>query len=194
MKPIDLIAVGCSLGGMNALETILGGLAPEFCVPIAIVQHRHKNSNEALPAYLSRVTHLRVVDVEHGQPIEQGFVYLAPADYHLLVEKGRFSLSIEIPVAYSRPSIDVFFESAADAYRDGLTTRTARAVRCISSGAEGRSLCRTPRRLRRRSCRRRRLQRRAWIRSCLWTRSARFWWSSANRGRGAWSTEDEPAH
>jgi two-component system chemotaxis response regulator CheB len=120
MKSFDLIAIGCSLGGMKALQTILTSFAPEFCVPIAVVQHRYKESNEALPAHLRRSTHMRVVDVEDGQPVKEGYVYLAPANYHLLVEKGRFSLSVDLPVTYSRPSIDVLFESAADAYRDKL--------------------------------------------------------------------------
>ena len=120
MKRFDLIVIGCSLGGMRALQTIFKALTQDFCVPIAIVQHRYKASNEALPSFLHRSTELPVVDVEDKQPIEQGTIYLAPADYHLLVERGRFSLSVDAAVAYSRPSIDVLFESAADAYRDTL--------------------------------------------------------------------------
>src|SRR6185436_9118720 len=70
--------------------------------------------------YFRKETKLRVVDADDSQPIQPGHIYLAPADYHLLVERGRFSLSVDAAVAYSRPSIDVLFESAADAYRDGL--------------------------------------------------------------------------
>jgi len=91
-----------------------------FPVPIAVVQHRHRASNEGLPAYLRRDTDLKVVDAEDKQPIESGTVYLAPANYHLLVERGVFSLSVDEAVAYSRPSIDVLFESAADAYGSGV--------------------------------------------------------------------------
>jgi two-component system, chemotaxis family, protein-glutamate methylesterase/glutaminase len=120
VKSPQLIVIGCSLGGMKALQTIFSALTPEFCVPVAIVQHRHKASNEGLPSFFRRVTNLRVVDVEDKQWIKPGYVYLAPADYHLLVEKGSFSLSVDVPVAHSRPSIDVMFESAADAYRDRL--------------------------------------------------------------------------
>jgi len=112
----ELIVVGCSLGGMYALEKILKALPKEFCVPIAVAQHRHRNSNEGLPAFLRRATHMQVVDADDKQRIEPGKVYLAPADYHLLVEKGEFSLSVDDAVRHSRPSIDVLFESAADAY------------------------------------------------------------------------------
>ena len=118
MTPIEIIVIGCSLGGMRALETILSALPATFRVPIAAVQHRHKTSNEALPMFLRKTSKLRVVDVEDKLWIKGGSVYLAPADYHLLVERGTFSLSVDDRVSYSRPSIDVLFESAADAYRD----------------------------------------------------------------------------
>lgn len=116
----ELIVVGCSLGGMRALETILRGLPKEFCLPIVIAQHRHKKSNEGLPAYLRKATHMNVVDADDKQWIKSGTVYLAPADYHLLVEKGELNLSVDDAVRHSRPSIDVLFESAADAYGAAL--------------------------------------------------------------------------
>jgi two-component system chemotaxis response regulator CheB len=84
------------------------------------VQHRHRKSNEGLPSFLRRVTHMGVVDVEDKQWIKPSTIYMAPADYHLLVEKGEFNLSVDEAVRYSRPSIDVLFESAADAYGPGL--------------------------------------------------------------------------
>ena len=116
----DLVVIGCSLGGMHALEKVLSGLPSDFPLPIAVVQHRHKASNEGLPAYLRKHSKLPVVDVEDKQWIRPGTVYLAPADYHLLVEKGEFNLSVDDAVRFSRPSIDVLFESAADAYRGGV--------------------------------------------------------------------------
>ncbi len=119
-QPVELIVIGCSLGGMYALEKILSLLPDDFCVPIVVAQHRHKRSNEGLPAHLRRVTHLPVVDADDKQWIQPGHVYLAPADYHLLVEKGELSLSVDEAVRYSRPSIDVLFESAADAYGAAL--------------------------------------------------------------------------
>jgi two-component system chemotaxis response regulator CheB len=122
-KP-QLIAIGCSLGGMNALKVILTSLTRDFCVPIVVAQHRHRRSNEQLPAFLRRQTDLRVVDAEDKQWIEPGCVYLAPADYHLFVERngtrGELSLSVDEAVRHSRPSIDVLFESAAEAYGDRL--------------------------------------------------------------------------
>lgn len=119
-RTVELIVIGCSLGGMHALQSIFSSLTNEFCVPIAVVQHRHKNSNEGLPSYFRRQSKLCVIDVDDKQPIKPGCIYLAPADYHLLVERGEFSLSVDAAVAYSRPSIDVLFESAADAYRENL--------------------------------------------------------------------------
>ena len=112
----QLVVIGCSLGGMHALQTILSRLPPDFCVPIVVAQHRHRNSNEGLPAYFRRSTHFNVVDAEDKQWIKPSHIYLAPADYHLLVERGELHLSLEAAVRHSRPSIDVLFESAADAY------------------------------------------------------------------------------
>lgn len=123
-RPTELIVIGCSLGGMHALQMILSNLTRGFCVPIVVAQHRHRKSNEGLPAYFRRKTDLKVVDAEDKQWIEPGYVYLAPADYHLLIERngarGELSLSVDERVHYSRPSIDVLFESAADAYSDRL--------------------------------------------------------------------------
>jgi two-component system chemotaxis response regulator CheB len=114
--PYEIVVVGCSLGGMHALEIILNGMPRNFPVPIAVVQHRHRASNETLPTHFRRFSRLPVVDVEDKQWIRPGTVYLAPANYHLLVERGEFSLSVDEAVRYSRPSIDVLFQSAADAY------------------------------------------------------------------------------
>ena len=123
-RPRELIAIGCSLGGMNALQTILSNLTRDFCVPIVVAQHRHRRSSEALPEYFRRRTDMKVVDAEDKQWIEPGHVYLAPADYHLFIERngarGELSLSVDDAVRHSRPSIDVLFESAAEAYGDRL--------------------------------------------------------------------------
>lgn len=119
-RDFQLIVIGCSLGGMNALTEILGELPKSFPVPIGVVQHRYRTSNEGLPAYFRRHAQLKVVDADDKQWIRPGYVYLAPANYHLLVEEGEFSLSVDEAVAYSRPSVDVLFESAADAYREKL--------------------------------------------------------------------------
>lgn len=113
-----LIVMGASLGGISALRTILTGLPADFVVPIAIAQHRHRESEQELSKFLQRHTVLPVRDVEDKDEILPGRIYLAPADYHLLIESGYFSLSTDEPVSYSRPSIDVLFESAADAYAE----------------------------------------------------------------------------
>jgi two-component system chemotaxis response regulator CheB len=120
MRTYELVAIGCSMGGMHALQTIFETLPRDFPVPITVVQHRYRTSNEGLPAFLRRHSKLNVVDSIDKQWIEPGNVYLAPANYHLLVERGELSLSVDELVAYSRPSIDVLFESAADVYRERL--------------------------------------------------------------------------
>ncbi|HET9441639.1 MAG TPA: chemotaxis protein CheB [Longimicrobiales bacterium] len=115
----QLIAIGASAGGLNAVCQLIRNLPADFEIPIAVVQHRAKES-EALAEILQECTALRVVEVEDKQPLEGRTVYIAPPDYHLLIDEGVFALSTEGLVLYSRPSIDVFFDSAADAYGAGL--------------------------------------------------------------------------
>ena len=98
------------------MRKVLGGLPPRFNVPVVIVQHRHRDSDQLLVSLLQEHTALRVQEVEDQTEIERGSVYVAPPDYHVLVDKGTLALSTDEPVRYSRPSIDVTFESAADAY------------------------------------------------------------------------------
>ncbi|MDM9380835.1 chemotaxis protein CheB [Chlorogloeopsis sp. ULAP01] len=122
-----LIVIGTSLGGLNALQVILSGLPQNFPVPIAVVQHRHKDSDYTLRALLQNCTQLSVKEAEDKEEILAGSVYLAPADYHLLIENkdktvnyDYFTLSTDAPVTYARPSIDVLFETAADAYAENV--------------------------------------------------------------------------
>lgn len=110
-----LIAVGVSAGGLAALRALVGALPPGFETPIAVVQHRSRDS-EALCDLLQECTGLGVAEASDKEPIQPGSVYVAPPDYHLMVEPGYFSLSTDEPVRYSRPSIDVMFASASDAY------------------------------------------------------------------------------
>lgn len=114
----ELIVIGTSLGGLSALKTVLGALPQDFSAALAVVQHRHRESNQGLGDFLQRFTVLPVHEVEDKERIQPGHVYLAPADYHLLVEYGYFSLSVDEPVSYARPSIDVLLESAADSYNE----------------------------------------------------------------------------
>lgn len=111
-----IIVIGASLGGLNALKVILAGLPKNLPLAVAIAQHRHKSSDGELVDFLQRQSLLPVVEAEDKQAIVPGQITIAPADYHLLLEKDHFALSTEAPVSYARPSIDVLFESAADAY------------------------------------------------------------------------------
>lgn len=115
---IELIVAGASLGGFDALATLLGALPEDYPLPLAVVQHRSIDSEDLLSALLQRTSRLPLAEVEDKQPILPGTVYLAPANYHLLVERDHFALSVDDRVRYARPSIDVLFESAADAYRE----------------------------------------------------------------------------
>ncbi len=112
----EIVVVGASAGGFRALEQILGGLPQGFPVPIVVVQHRARESGDAFAELLGQQTLLPVREVEDDDVLRAPGVYLAPPDYHVLVEPGRMALSIDEPVSYSRPSVDVLFESAADAY------------------------------------------------------------------------------
>jgi two-component system chemotaxis response regulator CheB len=116
----SVVVIGTSLGGLNALQVILGGLPRGFGTPIVVVQHRGKHPDEALSRLLGAHCPLTVREPLDKDRIESGHVYVAPADYHLLVERGTLALSTEAPVNYARPSIDVLFESAAESYGSGV--------------------------------------------------------------------------
>jgi two-component system, chemotaxis family, protein-glutamate methylesterase/glutaminase len=113
----ELICIGASWGGLRAIGRVLQDIPENLDQPIAVVQHRHPASSEgALGEILGLRIHRPVRDVDDKTPIEPRNVYLGPPDYHLLVERGSFALSVDERVNFSRPSIDVFFESAAEAY------------------------------------------------------------------------------
>lgn len=116
----DLVVVGSSWGGLRALNVILEGLPCDFPVPLAVAQHRGTESSEVLVRLLQKHTALAVVEASDKDPVVSGHVYIAAPDYHLLVEPGSFALSTEGEVRHSRPSIDVLFESASDAYAERL--------------------------------------------------------------------------
>ncbi len=109
------------------MEVLISGLPGNFPVPIAAVQHRSAESTGSLALLLQRCCPLPVVEVEDKQEIVPG-VFLGPPDYHLLIEEGHFALSTSRPVRYARPSIDVLFESAADAYKE-------KAIAVLMTGA-----------------------------------------------------------
>lgn len=113
----DLVVMGASWGGFDATGEILCALPEGFMTPLAIAQHRGAGVEERLlEDKLEQSCNIPVVDVHHGEPIEPGRIYIAPPDYHMIVEPGRFALSTDDLVEFARPSVDVLFESAADAY------------------------------------------------------------------------------
>jgi two-component system chemotaxis response regulator CheB len=123
-----IVVIGTSWGGLAALRELIHGLPGTLALPIVVVQHRHKESDSLLATLLQDRTPLCVCEVEDKTPVEPGNIYVAPADYHLLIESGHFSLSTDEPVRFSRPSIDVTMQSAADTYGE-------RAVGVVLTGA-----------------------------------------------------------
>lgn len=112
-----LVVIGLSTGGLHALSVLLASLPEDFPLPVVVVQHREKGSDEdRLTWVLRQHGHLAVKEPEDKEVIRAGNVYLAPPDYHLLIEGDHFALSTEAPLWYARPSVDILFESAANAY------------------------------------------------------------------------------
>ena len=111
-----IVVIGASLGGLHAVRAVLRQLPAAFPAPVAIVQHRDTNSEDSLALYLQKYSAMKVAEAVDKLKITPGNVYVAPTGYHLLVDRGWFSLSTGAPVCASRPSIDVLFESAADIY------------------------------------------------------------------------------
>ena len=111
----ELVVVGVSAGGLQALCTIASALTADFAMAMVIVQHRSKDSY-ALCDVLQECSAMPMHEIIDKEPISPGQLYLAPPDYHVLVERGYFSLSVDDPIRHSRPSIDLMFETAADAY------------------------------------------------------------------------------
>ncbi len=124
-----LVVVGASWGGLRALGVLLGGLPADFPAPVVVAQHRGEDqSGDLLGELLARRSLLPVREADEHHDLEPGRVLLAPPGYHLLVEHGHVELSVDEPVHFSRPSIDVLFESAA-------ATRRADAIGVVLTGA-----------------------------------------------------------
>lgn len=128
-----MIVLGGSSGGVEALLKIIPGLAPDFAIPIVIVMHQSRSSRSSLCEVLQARTKLKVREPEDKEKILSKHIYIAPPDYHLMIEEDRtFSYTFSELVNYSRPSIDVLFESAAEAYREKLV-----GVLITGSNADG---------------------------------------------------------
>jgi len=118
---IDAIVIGASAGAIHALSRILPALPGDYPIPVLVVVHVPADRSNLLAPLFQARCRLVVKEAEDKEPILPGFVYFGPSGYHMLVEADRtVSLSSDEPVLYSRPSIDVLFESAADAYGERL--------------------------------------------------------------------------
>lgn len=121
MRQVSAIVIGASAGATEALSVLLPALPAGFHAAVLVVVHVPPSKENLLPELFDRRCMLRVKEAEDKEPISPGQVYFGAPNYHLLVEPNRrLSLSSDEPVMYSRPSIDVLFESAADAYGEEL--------------------------------------------------------------------------
>ena len=117
----EAIVIGVSSGGMNAMKIMFSLLPKNFRTPIIIVQHIGARSDGHFIKLLNNQSNVSIKEADEKEKIENGNVYIAPPNYHLMIERDKtFSLTIEERVNYARPSIDVLFESAAIAYKDKL--------------------------------------------------------------------------
>ncbi|WP_395050339.1 chemotaxis protein CheB [Flavobacterium sp.] len=117
----EAIVIGVSSGGMNAMKVIFSLLPKNFNTPIIIVQHMGARSDSQLIKLLNNQSNVSIKEADEKEKIENGKVYIAPPNYHLMIERDKtLSLSVDERVNYARPSIDVLFESAADVYKDKL--------------------------------------------------------------------------
>jgi two-component system chemotaxis response regulator CheB len=113
--------MGVSSGGLEALKILVPALRPDLEVPVIIVQHMSPQADSYLPARLNEISGLTVKEAEDKELLRPGVVYVAPPDYHVLAEAdGSLSLSVDPKVNFSRPSVDVLFESASDAFGAAL--------------------------------------------------------------------------
>lgn len=117
----DAIVIGVSAGGLNALTRVLEKLPADFPVPVIVVQHRAKDDRSLLEEVVQQRCKVYVKQADEKEAAKQGIVYFAPPDYHLLIERdGTFSLTHDSPVNFSRPSIDILFETAAEVFKNKL--------------------------------------------------------------------------
>jgi two-component system, chemotaxis family, protein-glutamate methylesterase/glutaminase len=134
--PIKVVAIGASAGGVQALLHILPFLPATYGLPVLIVVHVPPDRDNALVPLLQRKCRIAVKEAEDKEQALPGVVYFAPSDYHLLVEAdGALSLSSDELVNHSRPSIDVLFETAADAFGPALAAVVLTGAN--DDGAEG---------------------------------------------------------
>jgi two-component system chemotaxis response regulator CheB len=141
MAACEAFVIGASAGAVDALNLLLPVLPKEARAPVVVVVHLPPNRPSLLPELFAPRCQMRVCEPEDKQPVAAGTIWFAPSNYHLLIERARtFSMSVDEPVRFSRPSIDVLFESAAEAFGTALCglvltganddgSRGARAIR-----------------------------------------------------------------
>lgn len=130
-----LLAIGASLGGIQAIVRLFSHMRQPLGVPIVLVQHRPAEGPGGLSQLLSHRTGWRACEPDHGASLHPDIIYVAPAAYHMMVEGGQIALDAEERVNFARPSIDVLFRTAADAQGERLCTVL---LTCSSrDGAEG---------------------------------------------------------
>jgi len=121
LRQIEAVVIGASAGGLEGLSVLLPALPEKLQVPVFIVMHLSRGHRSLLSEIFAPKCALCVSEAEDKTPVKPGCVYFAPPDYHLLLDEGpSIALSVDEPVHFSRPSIDVLFESAADLYRQQL--------------------------------------------------------------------------
>jgi len=130
------IVIGCSAGGLTALETLFSALLPNLEQAIVVCCHTGSATVDMMCELLAQHATLPVKEATERAPVEAGVIQVAPSGYHLLIENNRrFALSVDERVSYARPSIDVLFDSAAEAYRETLVGVILTGAN--SDGAEG---------------------------------------------------------
>ncbi|NPD46464.1 MULTISPECIES: chemotaxis protein CheB [unclassified Lentimicrobium] len=115
-----LVIIGASAGGINAVRQVVSRLPKNFAAPIVVIQHMNSFMNMFFIDFLNSHSSLKVKEANHMELLLPGRVYYAPPNYHALLEEGRVILNADQKVNYSRPSIDVFFESAAFEEKENL--------------------------------------------------------------------------
>lgn len=120
-KKAKVVVIGCSAGGFTVVFDIIAKLPKNFPLPVIVVIHRSRKHKSSIEDLLNSKSKLKVKAAEDKDQLKKGSVYFAPSDYHLLVEPdGSLSLDSSEPVLYSRPSIDVTFQSVTDVYKEDV--------------------------------------------------------------------------
>jgi two-component system chemotaxis response regulator CheB len=141
-SPIEVVVIGASTGAVQALHVLLPPLSQGLSIPIVVVVHLPAHHRSLLPQIFGPVCQAPVREPLDKEPVAGGVIWFAPSDYHLMIELERtFSFSMDAPVKYSRPAVDVLFESAARAYGAGVTGVVLSGA--SDDGADGAATIRT---------------------------------------------------